>query len=85
MFAYSFSTLVGGISFFPGGIGAAEASMAALLIFQKVPQELALSGTIIIRLCTLWFAVGLGLVSLMIITRTLAVPEESEFEFGKED
>ena len=48
-FAYSFSTLVGGISFFPGGIGATEASMAALLIFQKVPQDIDLSGTIIIR------------------------------------
>lgn len=77
-FSYAFSTLVGGISLLPGGLGTTEASMTALLILQDVPKELALSGTILIRFCTLWFAVGLGLTSLLILTRSFSRFTESD-------
>jgi glycosyltransferase 2 family protein len=59
-FIYAFSTLAGALSMLPGGIGAAEGSMTSLLLLIQVPKALATTATIIIRLCTVWFAVILG-------------------------
>jgi glycosyltransferase 2 family protein len=59
-FIYAFSTLAGALSMLPGGIGAAEGSMTSLLLLVQVPKALATTATIIIRLCTVWFAVLLG-------------------------
>ncbi len=61
IFLYAFSTLVGAVTLLPGGIGTTEGSMAGLLALHGVPKELASAATIVIRLATLWFAVGLGL------------------------
>jgi uncharacterized protein (TIRG00374 family) len=58
-FIYAFSTLVGALSMLPG-IGAAEGSMTSLLLFINIPKPLASTATIIIRICTIWFAVILG-------------------------
>ena len=35
--------------------------MVALLLLDGVPVEIALPATLIIRVTTLWFAIGLGL------------------------
>jgi glycosyltransferase 2 family protein len=59
-FIYAFSTLAGALSMLPGGIGAAEGSMTSLLLLIQVPKAMATTATIIIRLCTVWFAVLLG-------------------------
>ena len=59
-FIYAFSTLAGALSMLPGGIGAAEGSMTSLLLLIQVPKALATTATIIIRICTIWFAVLLG-------------------------
>lgn len=59
-FIYAFSTLAGALSMLPGGIGAAEGSMTGLLLLIQVPKASATTATIIIRLCTVWFAVILG-------------------------
>ncbi|MFH0788499.1 MAG: lysylphosphatidylglycerol synthase transmembrane domain-containing protein, partial [Pseudomonadota bacterium] len=59
-FIYAFSTLVGALSMLPGGIGAAEGSMTGLLLLIQIPKGLATTATIIIRICTIWFAVLLG-------------------------
>jgi glycosyltransferase 2 family protein len=59
-FIYAFSTLAGALSMLPGGIGAAEGSMTSLLLLIQVPKALATTATIIIRICTVWFAVVLG-------------------------
>lgn len=61
-FIFAFSTLVGGISMLPGGLGGVEATMFALLLAVGVPTETAITATAIIRLTTLWFAVGIGFV-----------------------
>ncbi|WP_157937756.1 lysylphosphatidylglycerol synthase transmembrane domain-containing protein, partial [Oceaniglobus roseus] len=58
---FVFSTLAGGLTGAPGGIGGAEAAMVALLSLQGVPLSVALPATAIIRLTTLWFAIALGL------------------------
>ncbi|MEM7441385.1 MAG: lysylphosphatidylglycerol synthase transmembrane domain-containing protein [Pseudomonadota bacterium] len=57
---FVFAMMTGGATGLPGGIGGAEAAMLALLALQGVPLEVALPATAIIRITTLWFAVGLG-------------------------
>ncbi|MBI3902763.1 MAG: flippase-like domain-containing protein [Nitrosomonadales bacterium] len=70
LFIYSFSMLVGAISFLPGGLGGAEATMVALLMLNNVAQPQAVAATVLIRLATLWFAVGLGIFALTLPART---------------
>ena len=70
LFIYAFSMLVGALSFLPGGLGGAEATMIALLMLYKVAQPQAVAATILIRLATLWFAVLLGVIALSLPERT---------------
>lgn len=60
-FVYSFSTLIGALSMLPGGIGGTEAGMIALLHFLGINYSEALPAVILIRLCTLWMAVFVGM------------------------
>jgi uncharacterized protein (TIRG00374 family) len=69
LFIYSFSMLVGAISFLPGGLGGTEATMVALLIFNHIAQPQAVAATVLIRLATLWFAVALGVIALSLAER----------------
>ncbi len=71
LFIYSFSMLVGGISFLPGGLGGAEVVMIELLRMHQMPISMAVAATVLIRITTLWFSVVLGLLSLC------------KFSFGK--
>jgi uncharacterized protein (TIRG00374 family) len=75
MFGYSFavgasvfvvasSAIAGGVSPLPGGVGAAEAVMIALLLWLRVPLSLAVVTTLIVRFATLWLGVAIGLVCL---------------------
>jgi glycosyltransferase 2 family protein len=57
---FVFATLAGGLTGAPGGLGGAEAAMVALLALQGVPLEIAVPATLIIRVTTLWFAIGIG-------------------------
>jgi uncharacterized protein (TIRG00374 family) len=60
IFVYAISMLAGAISFMPGGLGSAEAVMVLLLVWKGANSAEAIAATTIIRLSTLWFAVGLG-------------------------
>lgn len=64
-FIYAFSMLVGALSFLPGGLGGTEAVMMGLLIAAGTPHAEAVAVTVLIRLATLWFAVGLGIFALL--------------------
>jgi len=64
VFIYSFSTLVGAVSFLPGGLGSAEVTMAFLLVLNGASSAEAATATVVIRLATLWFAVVIGLLAL---------------------
>ncbi len=64
LFIYAFSMLVGALSFLPGGLGGAEATMVALLMLNHAAQPQAVAATVLIRLATLWFAVALGILAL---------------------
>lgn len=66
---FIFSTLAGGLTGAPGGIGGAEAAMIALLTLEGVPLEISLPATAIIRLTTLWFAIAIGLIVFPIAER----------------
>ena len=58
---FVFSTLAGGLTGAPGGVGGAEAAMIALLALDGVPMEVSVPATAIIRVTTLWFALGIGM------------------------
>ena len=63
VFVLSFSTIIGAISALPGGLGAAELTIAGMLAFiAGLEPAVASSATVLIRLATLWFGVGLGLI-----------------------
>ena len=61
---FVFSGLAGGLTGAPGGVGGAEAAMVALLTLEGVPLEASVPATAIIRVTTLWFAIGIGLAGL---------------------
>lgn len=58
---FIFSTLAGGLTGAPGGVGGAEAAMVALLALEGIPLEVSIPATALIRLTTLWFAILIGL------------------------
>lgn len=62
IFVLAFSTVIGAVSALPGGLGAAEASLAGMLSYLLAGGgEIATTATILIRFATLWFAVAIGL------------------------
>jgi uncharacterized protein (TIRG00374 family) len=63
VFILSFSTVVGAVSALPGGLGAAEASIAGMLaLVVGASPAVAAAATVLIRMATLWFGVLLGLI-----------------------
>jgi uncharacterized protein (TIRG00374 family) len=61
---YATSTLLGAISFIPGGIGITEGSIAGLFTLNGVDVSTALILSVMIRVFTLWYSVGVGFVLL---------------------
>lgn len=74
---YALSLLAGAISFLPGGLGGAEAAMVGLLLLSGVPEVEAIAATLIVRLVTLWFAVALGAIALMLGDSRLSIHGEA--------
>jgi glycosyltransferase 2 family protein len=69
-FALAAGSLVGSASLLPGGIGAAEGTVAAVLdLVARQPRDTAAAATLLIRVCTLWFGVALGAASLLALAR----------------
>ncbi len=79
-FIYSFSTVVGAVSFLPGGLGATDTSLAGLLIFAKIPKDAAVAATFIIRGATLWFAVIIGAGVLSYMQKRYSIALKSKLE-----
>ena len=76
VFVLAFSTVIGAVSALPGGLGAAEASIAGMLVLLlQVPTDTAAAATLLIRFATLWFAVALGLVVWIVYRKTLFSPD----------
>ncbi len=70
-FIYSMMTVAGALAFVPGGLGVTEGGMAVLLtkLAGGMSQSVAVAATLLIRLATLWFAVLLGVVALLLLKR----------------
>ncbi len=78
-FIFAASTLFGLISFLPGGLGMSEVTSAGLLIaLLGVSGSIATAATIIIRFCTLWFGVALGIIALVWFRQRYRVGETLE-------
>jgi glycosyltransferase 2 family protein len=87
VFTFALSAVAGAVLIvFPGGLGVTEASMGTLLAGQYVAQGMAreaarasaFSVTILIRLCTLWFAVLVGLAATWLFLRGHAAAPGAE-------
>lgn len=62
VFILAFSTIVGAVTALPGGLGAAEVSIAGMLVLVAgADPAVASAATLLIRLATLWFGLLLGL------------------------
>lgn len=70
-FVYAATTVAGALSFVPGGLGVTEAGMLTLLprLAIDVSRGTAAAATFLVRACTLWFAVALGLPALLAYAR----------------
>lgn len=58
---YAASTLLGNLTFLPGGLGGTEIALKTLLEGVGIASGPALTATLLVRAATLWFAVFLGL------------------------
>jgi len=76
IFIYAAGTLVGSLSFLPGGLGGTEATLIWLLGSLGMAGVMSATAALLIRLFTLWLAVVLGLVVFMFWRRDLLSPPE---------
>lgn len=70
-FLWASTTLIGALSFLPGGLGATEYSLGILAqeLIPGVTAAIALASTLLIRGATLWFGEVVGAVCLGILMR----------------
>lgn len=79
IFVLAFSTAVGAASALPGGLGAAEISIAGMLaLVLRESPTVATAATLLIRLATLWFGVALGLLTWTFSADLLGMQPEKE-------
>ncbi len=82
-FIYGGASLFGAITLLPGGVGATEGSMTSLVqLLIGANATIASAATLIVRVCTLWFAIVIGGVALFIFglpgRSDEAEPEEAD-------
>ena len=78
IFILAFSTIIGSVTALPGGLGAAEASIAGMLVYLAgLDAPMAAAATLLIRLATLWFGVALGLFTSTFSADLLGLQEEN--------
>lgn len=70
-FLWSSTTLIGALSFLPGGLGATEYSLGVLAkeLIPGVTAGIAMASTLLIRGATLWFGEVVGALCLAILMR----------------
>ena len=61
---YATSTLLGAISFVPGGIGITEGTLTGLLTLEGIGVSVALILSVMIRIFTLWYSAFIGFIAL---------------------
>lgn len=73
-FVYAAGTLVGSLSFLPGGLGGTEATIIWLLGTLAMPGVTAAAVALLVRLFTLWLAVIIGLLFFLAFRRLFFSP-----------
>lgn len=75
---YAATTIAGALSFLPGGLGVTEGAMTLLLVDHAtgVDRGTATAATLVTRFATLWFAVAIGAVALVLVRRMIARQQE---------
>lgn len=66
---YPTAMLAGAASMLPGGLGSTEAVLIALLVSLGAAQTQAMAAAVGIRLSTLWLAIVVGLLALLLASR----------------
>lgn len=83
-YAFALAAVAGAVVVIsPGGLGVTEGLLTGLLsrgyaaagLAAGAARATALSATLVTRLCTLWFAMGIGLVALALHRRSRAISE----------
>ncbi len=78
-FVHSTASIIGAISFLPGGVGTYEITSVVLITFLLgIPAALASASTILIRVVTLWFSVIVGFVAFGFVTRRTRKVKDSQ-------
>ena len=77
IFILAFSTVAGGASGVPGGLGVTEGGLTGMLILlANLPADLAATATLLIRFCTMWLGVASGLAVVFIWRKFLFGEQE---------
>ncbi|MEM7536614.1 MAG: lysylphosphatidylglycerol synthase transmembrane domain-containing protein [Chloroflexota bacterium] len=78
IFIFSISTVIGAVVAAPGGLGGVEGSLFTLSIsILSIPAVLATAAALLIRFCTLWMGVLVGVVSFLLWSDLLAGASEA--------
>jgi uncharacterized membrane protein YbhN (UPF0104 family) len=74
MLIYAVTTIVGALSFLPGGLGVTEGAMTLLLVQSAhgLDTPTAIAAAVVTRVATLWFGVVLGLVAMAWVRRRIS-------------
>ena len=81
IFILSVSSLIGSASGLPGGLGTADGSMLGLTrLLVTTSATIGGAATLLIRLCTLWFGLGVGVIALLLfrLTQHTGIPSRQE-------
>lgn len=83
LFVYAAGTLVGSLSFLPGGLGGTEATMIWLLETLNLSRSAAATASLLVRIFTLWLAVLVGLLVFLGFRRELVAAPTTEARLDK--
>ncbi len=86
IFILSVSSLIGSASGLPGGLGTADGSMLGLTrLLVTTSATIGGAATLLIRLCTLWFGLGVGVIALLLfrLTQHNSIPLRQEDAWGQ--
>lgn len=72
IFAYAFSILFGSLTALPAGMGITDGSLVYFISNNGYNQSTAVAAAIFIRLATLWYAVLIGSITMMIFRKRFA-------------
>ncbi len=80
-FIYGGASLFGAVTLLPGGVGATEGSMTSLAqLLIGLDATIASAATLIVRVCTLWFAIIIGGIALVIFGLPSKLAEDQTAE-----